>query len=171
MQFFRKLLDKLLTIVFVISGCLLGLAAILYTFNSITRLFKHGVPWIEEYCIYTVVLMVFLMQARLEIRDQQLSISFLTDQVNNRPVARRILFTIRGIVTIFVYAVLFQVGTAVIQQNLSFGVVSPIIDFPMGIYFAAIDISLALVIVYWIIYLFTKKWEPENGRSGVSGNV
>jgi TRAP-type C4-dicarboxylate transport system permease small subunit len=169
-QFLRKLLDRILTIVFVVSGCLLGLGAVLYTFNSITRLFKYGVPWIEEYCIYTVVLMVFLMQAKLEMNDQQLSISFIADRVKNKPVFRRILSTVRGIVTITVYSILFYVGTAVIQQNLSYGVVSAILEFPMGIYFAAVNLSLALVIVYWIIYLFTKKWDPDE-KGGVTDNV
>ena len=164
-------MDKFLTIVLWISGFFLGVGAVLYTFNSITRLFKYGVPWIEEYCIYTIVLMVFLMQARLEVRNQQLSISFLADKVKDNPVFSRILFTIRGIVTILVYAVLFWVGIKVIQQNLSYGVVSPILEFPMWIYFTAVETGLALVIVYWVVYLFSNKWEPGDEEAEVIDNV
>ncbi|NLY71980.1 MAG: TRAP transporter small permease [Clostridiales bacterium] len=154
----RGAMDKFLNALIVISTVFLGVALVLYTINSLARLFKVGVPWIEEYCIYSVVFIVFLIQAKLEFRDEHLSIAFLAEKVKNNPIPRRILFTIRGIVSIVVYVILFKEGLAVIQQNLSYGVVSPILSFPMGIYFTLINICFVLVIIYWIVHIFTKKW-------------
>jgi len=160
----RRAMDKFLSVLIAISTLFLGISLVLYTINSLARLFKFGVPWIEEYCIYSVVFIVFLLQAKLEFRDEHLSIAFLAEKTKNNPIPRRILFTIRGIVSIAIYLILFREGLLVVQQNLSYGVVSPIISFPMGVYFTLINICFALVIIYWIVHIFTKKWTRDDDK-------
>jgi len=164
-------MDKFITIMVVISGCILGIGALLYTFNSITRLFKYSVSWIEELCIYSIVLMVFLMQAKLEFHNEQLSISVLADKLKNKPILKRILYTFKGVVTIFVCIVLFRVGLSVIKQNLTYGVLSPVLGFPMGLYFLLINICLMMVILCQFVNIFTKKIETEDDKKEVTENV
>lgn len=162
----RKFIDGFITVIIGLSVCLLAVGAVLYAINSILRTMSLNVAWIEEYSIYSLVLVVFLMQSKLEFRDEQLSISILADKVKNKPIPRRIIFSIKGVITIAVYAVLFQTGLTVIKQNLFYGVVSPILAFPMGLYFVLVNICLALVVIYWIIHIFTKRWNPYEESEG-----
>lgn len=152
----KKITDKVLVVVLILSGFMLLSSVVCYTANCFMRyVVKAPLSWPEEYCTYIVVLMVFLMQCRLEFRDESLSIGVLWEKVKDRPVARRILFSFKGIVTIGVSLILAFIGKDLALQQFMYKAVTPVMRIPFGIYYAAIAICFLLVVLVWLIHLFT----------------
>lgn len=158
----REFTDKFLLIILIVSGLALGSSAVFYALNCLLRYaFKAPLAWPEEYCTYVIVLMVFLMQCRLEFRDESLSISVIWEKVKEKPIARRILYSFKGIVTIAMAALMTDIGFSLVEQQFTYGAVTPVMRIPFGIYYIAISISFALVAIVWVINLFTKQFDEE----------
>lgn len=170
MKFVEKLkliTDKFLLIVLVISGIFLGTSVLFYVLNCMMRyLFKAPLAWPEEYCTYIVVLMVFLMQCRLEFRDESLSIAVIWEKVKHKPVPRRVMFTVKMILTIIMSALLMYCGYNLTKQQMMYRSVLPVTRIPFSIYYGAITVCFILVIIVGIIHLFTKKFD-EKGEEDI----
>jgi TRAP-type C4-dicarboxylate transport system permease small subunit len=152
-----------LTALAAISMVFIAVSAVLSTYNAITRsFFAFSSPWIEELSCYLCALMMFLMAPRLEFNDEQLSISFLNEKLKDRPIGKKLIFHVRGAVTIFLYAVLLDAGYRVVVRNLAIGSKSPVLHAPYGYLYAVVMISMILVVVYWIFHFFMEK-EGEGG--------
>jgi TRAP-type C4-dicarboxylate transport system permease small subunit len=119
--------------------------------------------WPEEYCIYIVVLMVYFLQCRLEFKGEQLGIGIIDTLLVKHKTLRIIATLIHGAVAIVVFAVLFKVGLTVVQQQYIFGIISPVIRFPMVIYFGLINGCFVLVIAFWAIRFITKDYDVVEG--------
>ncbi len=156
----NKLVDKFLLIVLIVSGLFLASSAILYALNCFLRyVAKAPLPWPEEYCTYVIVLMVFFMQCRLEFREESLSIAVVWEKVKHRRIARRVLFTIKGVTTIVVAALMADIGFSLVDQQFAYNSVMPVMRIPFGIYYAAISVCFVLVVIVWLILLFTKRFD------------
>lgn len=156
----EKITDKFLLIVLIVSGVILASSVIFYAMNCFLRYaVKSPLAWPEEYCTYVIVLMVFLMQCRLEFYDESLSIAVVWEKVKDKPVPRRILFTFKGIVTILISVLMAHIGRNLTIQQFDYNAVTPVMRIPLGVYYAAIDICFLLIVVVWIVHIFTKRFE------------
>ncbi|MDR3294918.1 MAG: TRAP transporter small permease subunit [Clostridiales Family XIII bacterium] len=155
----KKALNGGLTGLTAISVVFLAAAAILSTYNALARsFFSFSSPWIEELSCYLAALIMFLMAPRLEYMDEQLSISFLDEKLKAFPLGRRILFYIRGVLTLFLYAVLLRAGYKVVARNLQIGSKSPVLHVLYGQLYMIVLVALILVILYWVFHFFLKDW-------------
>jgi TRAP-type C4-dicarboxylate transport system permease small subunit len=146
-----------------ISAVFIAVSALSSTYNAITRsFFAFSNPWIEELSCYLCALMMFLMAPRLEYLDEQLSISFLDEKLKAHTAARKLIFYIRGAVTVFLYAVLLNAGYRVVARNLSIGSKSPVLHMPYGWLYAIVMASMILVAVYWLFHFFLKNERGGN---------
>lgn len=159
MKALRDITGKVLDIVILICALLLASSIVIYAINCFLRYgFKAPMPWPEEYCTYFVVFMVYLLQCRLEFKDEELVIGVIDGQLKKSKVLRIVTFWIRTLVTIGIYGYLFTIGQTVIQQQVRFGALTPVMKIPLGIYFNLINICLLLVIVFSVINLITKDY-------------
>lgn len=156
----KRLAEIVTMLVTVISAVLLTSSVLIYIVNCFMRyVMRAPLPWPEEYCIYIVVLMVYFLQCRLEYKGEQLGIGLIDNLLAKYKPLRVIITLIHGGTAIFVYGVLYKVGTTVVEQQIRFGNVSPIMRVPMGTYFRLIDACFILVIVFWIIRFITDDYE------------
>ena len=146
-----------------ISATILFVATVLAAYNSIARVFLNkGFTWIEELACYAAGFIMFLMLPVLEYKDQQLSIAFLDEKLKKYPKGRKLIFYVRGAVTIFIFALLVRSGLNVFLRNYSIGAKSPIMEFPYGTLYLILWICVILVIVLWIFHFFLKDdWDKE----------
>ena len=155
-----RMADNVTWYVTVISSVMLASSVLIYVFNCFMRyVVRAPLPWPEEYCIYIVVLMVYFLQCRLEYKGEQLGIGIIDQLLAKNKILRILVTLIHGGTAIFVYVVLFKVGLVVVEQQYSFGAVSPVIRVPMGIYFGLINACFVLAIAAWAIRFFTKDYD------------
>lgn len=107
------------------------------------------------------VIIMYLMQPRLEYEDQQLSIAILDEKLKNNPIARRIIFYIRGGVTLFIYILLIKAGFDVVRVNAGTQSATPIMHLPYAVLYSIVIVLMILVIVYWVFHFFLKDWREE----------
>ena len=152
-----------------ISSLFIAVSAALSTYNALTRsFFAFSSPWIEELSCYLCALTMFLMAPRLEYLDEQLSISFLDEKLKSRPAWRRLIFYIRGVVTVCLYATLLRAGCNVVVRNLAIGSKSPVLQMPYGQLYMIVMLALILVIAYWAFHFFINRhieWRRAELRS------
>ncbi len=155
----RKTLDGGLRGFTYLSAILLSASTILSLINVITRSFlSFSTPWIEEISCYFVAIMMFIMIPVLEYKDDQLTISFLDEMLRKVPVARKIIFVFRGLVTIFFYVLLVKAGFSVVARNFEIVSATPILHIPYGWLYTIETGAFILVIVYWAFHFFLKDW-------------
>ena len=166
----RKAISRALLGLSGISATLLFIATVLSAYNSFARVVLNtGVTWIEELACYVAGFIMFIMLPVLEYNDQQLSIAFLDEKLKKYPLGRKIIFWIRGIVTIVLYAILVRAGVGVFQRNFDIGAKSPILEFSYGTLYLILWICLVLVIVAWLFHFFLKDdWDKEVDISELS---
>ncbi|MDR1246936.1 MAG: TRAP transporter small permease [Clostridiales Family XIII bacterium] len=153
----RMLLNGGLTGLMAISTVFLAVSALLSTYNAIARsFFSFSSPWIEELCCYLCALMMFLMMPRLEYFDDQLSISFLNEKLKNHPAGKKLIFCVRGVITVFLYGILLNAGYSVVVRNLLISSKSPVMKVPYGQLYTVVMITVVLVIIYWVFHFFLK---------------
>lgn len=155
-----RIADNFTWYVTVISSVMLAASVLVYVFNCFMRyVIRAPLPWPEEFSIYIVVLMVYFLQCRLEYKGEQLGIGIIDHLLTKHKILRVIVTLIHGGTAIFVYVVLFKVGLVVVEQQYTFGAVSPVIRVPMGIYFGLVNACFILAIVSWVIRFFTKDYD------------
>ena len=147
MEHLRRITDKILNFTLGISAVILASSVVIYAFNSLLRSMKMAMPWPEEYCTYIVVIMVFLVQSKLEFHDEELTINALDSVANKKPWFNTVLHVFRYLFTILVVGVIFRSCVTVAQQNFQYKAVTPVMNFSMGIYFSLVAICFGLVIL------------------------
>lgn len=159
MKALRKITEKALNAVIALSAVMLASSMLIYAYNCFMRYaVRAPMSWPEEYCTYIVVLMVFFMQCRLEFKDESLCIGLLDNMMEKNPVLERLLFYLRGVISLIVFGILLNVGVSVAKQNFFYGSISPVLKFSMGMYFALVDVCLALVMVFWVVNIITRRF-------------
>jgi TRAP-type C4-dicarboxylate transport system permease small subunit len=167
----RTILDRGLLTLTAISAAFIAAAALLSTYNAVTRsFFSFSSPWIEELSCYLCALTMFLMTPRLEYHDEQLSISFLDEKLKTRPPLRKLIFYIRGVVSVFLYIILLRAGYSVVERNLAIGSRSPVLRMPYGYLYTLVMIAVILVIIYWVFHFFLKNGQGAQNPDGRSQN-
>lgn len=161
MNALRSITGKILTLSLWLSALILGSSVLIYAANSILRSFKMAMPWPEEYCTYIVVVMVFLLQGKLEFDGDALTIDILEGAAKRSLFFRRLLHLIRLVVTAGVGIVLFRTGVSVASQNFSYGSVSPVMNISMGIYFSIINVCFVLLIITSVVCFILRLCEKE----------
>ena len=156
----RRFSDVILWIVTAISAVMLTTSVLFYVMNCYMRyVMRAPLAWPEEYCIYIVVLMFYFIQCRLEFRNEGLGIGIIDAFLAKSKLLRIFATLFHGTVAIFVYVVLLNVGRTVVRQQIRFGVLSPVMRVPMSIYFSLINVCFILVILFWVIRLFTQDYD------------
>jgi len=152
-----------------LAGIFLATSVFFYALNSLLRYFvKSAMPWPEEYCTYIIVLMIFLMQCGLEFREESLAIGVLDNVAKKYRVIEYIRFYFKTVLAIVVFVVLAHTGIGVVKQNLQFGVLSPVLRVPMGIYFALMVATFFLVILFTVLNMIsTQKFRGKQKESEV----
>lgn len=149
-----------------ISAVILLVCAILSAGNAISRyFFSVSSPFIEEFCTYGCVLLMFLMQPRLEYKDEQLSISVLDEKLAKFPAIRTVLFWFRGAVTLFIYFFIIRAGFEVIRMNVNNGASTPVMHFPYSILYGIVVAAMLLLVVYWIFHFFINDHKLRRDKS------
>lgn len=163
----RKVADIILQVVMVISAVMLTTSLIFYALNCFMRyVVRSPLPWPEEYCVYIVVLMVYFMQCKLEFHGEELCIGVLDNFINSSKAIRIIHTVFQGVVTIFLYCYLYvNAGLGVVAQQVSYGILSPVMRIPMGIYFNLVNICFLLVVIFWVINIFTKDYDKVEEKA------
>ena len=163
----RRIAEIILKIVSAVSAVMLATSALFYVMNCYMRyVMKAPLAWPEEYCIYIVVLMTFLMQCRLEFYNEGLGIGFIDSLLVKSKLLRIFVTLAHAAVVFVVYAILLKVGHTVVQQQIRFGALSPVMRIHMGIYFSLINVCFILVIVFWVIRLFTQDYGRGKVQNG-----
>jgi TRAP-type C4-dicarboxylate transport system permease small subunit len=158
MKALRRIADLCLKPIGWLSAVFLGTSAIVYAYNSVLRyVFKSAMPWPEEYCTYIVVLMLFLLQCRLEFYDEELAIGVLDNLTERYPVLKRVLFYFRCALTLVLFGILLNVCIAVTKTNFSYGVLSPVLRIPMGLYFLMTAVTFGLVMLFTLLNMISTR--------------
>lgn len=141
-----------------ISSVLLLVCTVLSAGNAISRFaFSVSSPFIEEFSCIMAVIIMYLMQPRLEYKDEQLSIAILDEKLKNFPAARRVIFYIRGLVTLFIYVLLIKAGFDVVRVNMGTQSSTPIMHLPYAVLYGIVTALLIVVVFYWIFHFFLKR--------------
>lgn len=155
----RHVAEIILTVITVVCAILLASSVVFYAFNCFMRyVVRNPLPWPEEYCIYIVVLMVYVITCRMEFFEEELCIGIIDPLIKKSKIVRNVLFILHGLLTIFIMYQMYKIGTDVVAQQSRYGIVSPVMRIPMGIYFGLVNASFVLVIVFWVINLLTKDY-------------
>lgn len=163
MRTIRRIFEFNLQIITWISAVILAISTVLSAINVFLRYgFDSSLVWADELSIYIVILMVFLFQPYLEYKDDQLSISVITEHFANKPIVLKIMYFIRMLITFVLYIVLIRSGFALISQNLMYQAATPVMRFPLWILSLIVTIGLILVLVYWIV-----KFLPDEKKGGL----
>ena len=169
----RKTLDRALLGLCLIAATILIVSTCLAAYNTIGRVaFTTSLAWIEELCCYSAGFIMFLMLPFLEYNDRQLSIAFLDEKFKaaGNIIGRKILFYIRGAVTIFAFYMLAKSGYATFTRNFMYGSKSPTLEFPYGILYLILFICVILVLFFWAFHLFLKQWKSKEGGGEIELN-
>ena len=152
----RGFAEIILRLVYILSAVMLGSSTFIYAVNGVVMRYVMRAPiaWTEEYCIYIVVLMTYLMQCRLEFYDQGIGMGVINIILPKSKALRIFVTLFNGAVVAFVYVILLNVGRTVVRQQIRFGTLLPIMKLPMAIYFGLINVCFALVLAFWVIRLF-----------------
>src|SRR5690606_33098602 len=103
-----KIVGRINNSLVAISGLFLAVSVTFCTINALGRyLFNFYFPWADKFNIFLIVFLVFLTQPWLETRDDQLKIGVLDNMVKNGTVLR-VIYVIRGIVTMAIFGVLVR---------------------------------------------------------------
>ena len=163
----RKTLTRVLFVLCLIAAAILILSTILAAYNTIGRVaFTVSLAWIEELCCYSAGFIMFIMLPFLEYNDRQLSIAFLDERfkATGNLLGRKILFYIRGGVTVFAFVMLARAGYSTFTRNHMYGSKSPTLEFPYGTLYFILFICVVLVIIFWAFHFFLKEWPKEGGE-------
>lgn len=159
----RWFAEFFLWIIHAISALMLAASALAFVLNVYMR-YIAGAPlaWPEEFSLYIVVLMVYLMQCRLEFKNESLGIGIIDPLLAKSKPLRIFVALFHIVVVIVVFGILLNVGQTVVQQQIRFGALSPIMRIPMATYFNLINICFILIIVFWVIRLFTHNFDEHD---------
>lgn len=145
-----------------VSSVLLLVCTVLSTGNAVSRFaFSVSSPFVEEFCCIMAVIIMYLMQPRLEYKDEQLSIAILDEKLKGYPMARRVIFYIRGLVTLFIYVLLIKAGFDVVRVNAGTSSSTPVMHMPYAILYGIVVALLIVVVVYWLFHFFLKDWREK----------
>lgn len=154
-----KVINKLNVLLFILSGCFIGISTFVASINGILRYsINFNFPWAEELCTYLVVIMVFMMQPYLETRDEQLCIGFLSAKLKN-PLVKKAIFIFRGLITIFILGLLVKYGIAVVERTYETKAVTYMLQIPRYLLYAITTGSFILVILGWLGVILLNKGE------------
>jgi TRAP-type C4-dicarboxylate transport system permease small subunit len=162
----RKGLEKTNVALCYLAAVILLLSTVLSVYNTIGRvMFMASFSWIEELCCYSAGFIMFIMCPFLEFNDRQLSIAFLEERFKNTGnlLGRKIIFYIRGIVTVFIFSLLARAGFSTFTRNLEINSKSPIMEWSYGVLYLILFVCVVLVIVFWAFHFFMKKWDDPVG--------
>lgn len=147
---------------FAVSAVLIAAATGFAAFNAITRFFLDlTFNWAEELCTYCVVLMVYLVIARLEFTGDQLCITAIDLWVKNAT-AQRVLNYIRGILTGAALTILGWHGISVMLKAFKRHQVTYILRLPKGILYAVALGCLAITVLVWLVLMICNKGDFEH---------
>lgn len=140
-------------------GFMLFVAAILAAINAVMRKFA-GISWTpaEEVCTYLCLLSVFIGLPKLEIGDDELSIDIFNNSIKNEKL-KKVVFLIRGIITMICFGLLFWAGISQIQNTYANHAVTSVLHIPRYLLYIVVDACYAIVIFSWIA-IFLNKGRP-----------
>jgi len=163
----RKAISAALVALSIIAAATLFVSTVLSAYNTIGRVvFTTSLAWIEELCCYSAGYIMFLMLPFLEYNDRHLSIAFLEEKfkATGNVIGRRIIFYVRGAITVFVFCILARAGYNTFTRNFAINSKSPTMEFPYGVLYLGLFLCVVLVVVLWAFHFFLKKWETEGGE-------
>ena len=152
-----KIVGRINNSLVAISGLFLAVSVTLCTINTLGRyLFNFYFPWADEFNIFLIVFLVFLTQPWLETRDDQLKIGVLDNMVKNGTVLR-VIYVIRGIVTMAIFGVLVRYGVFVVENTYASKVVTYMLQIPRYTLYAATTAIFCWIILVWLAMIFLNK--------------
>lgn len=138
-----------------IAGFLVFFSTLLSTAGAISRYsFKMPIVWIDEICVYAILLMVFLIMPELEYSNNQLTISAILRFFGDR--GHTVLIFIRGVITMAASCILAYYGFVIAQRSIERMVLTPVIRFPKGIPYYIVASCFVLSVLVWIIIMLRK---------------
>jgi TRAP-type C4-dicarboxylate transport system permease small subunit len=152
-----KIVGRINNSLVAISGLFLAVSVTFCTINALGRyLFNFYFPWADEFNIFLIVFLVFLTQPWLETRDDQLKIGVLDNMVKNGTVLR-VIYVIRGIVTMAIFGVLVRYGVHVVENTYASKVVTYMLQIPRYTLYAATTAIFCWIILVWLAIIFLNK--------------
>ena len=156
----RRFAELILQVLTYLCAALLASSVIFYAVNCFMRYVVHApMTWPEEYCIYIVVLMVYLITCRMEFFGEELSIGIIDPLLEKSKFLSNVIFVLHGLLTMFIMYQLYKIGVDVVAMQNRYSIVSPVMRIPMSIYFGLVNASFVLVIVFWVINLLTRDYK------------
>jgi len=150
-----------------VAAILLLSATFLSAYNVAGRvLFSASLTWIEEFSCYAAGFIMFFMMPYLEYNDRHLSIAFLEEsfKAKGNLVGRKIIFYIRGAITVFAFCILARAGYHTFTRNFAIDAKSPTMELPYGILYLILFVCIILVLFVWAFHFFLKDWSQKGGE-------
>ena len=143
-----------------IAAFMLFVATVITAFNTITRyLLGFVIYGSEELCAYIVLLMAYMLFPIMETENHHLKIDiFSSSSVNQK--LKNAVYVVRGIITIFIFAVLCYYGWQVISTAAKFQSASPSLRIPKAYVFGLMETFFVITVLGWLCILFINKRRP-----------
>jgi len=160
MELLRKILDKFLEMLLMISVAILVIDVLWQVFTR----FVMGNPssWTEELATFLLIWVSLLGAAVALGRGAHLGIDYFTHKLPERNRIQIELFVFAA-VSIFSFLVMIAGGISLVRQTLALEQISVALHIPMGCVYLAIPISGAFLLLYGMIGFFERFKQLKKG--------
>ena len=137
-----------------------SIATVLTSINAISRyVFSYVIFGSEELCAYSILLVAFLMFPIIEAKNGHLRIDIL-DSMSKNEKFKRIVYVIRGIITMGICGTLVFYGWRVTMVANKYKSASQTLKLPKDILFGITTLCFVFAIIGWLVILIFNKRRP-----------
>ena len=136
---------------------LLSIATVLTCINAFGRyVFNYVIFGSEEFCTYSVIIMVFLLFPVMEAEGRNIKVDILENMASSKKL-KNAAFIIRGLFTIGICGAVAYYGWRVTRTAYIYQSASPTLKIPKDVVFAITAGSFSLAVLIWICILLINK--------------
>jgi TRAP-type C4-dicarboxylate transport system permease small subunit len=155
MKAIMKFLNTLTTATDTLSMIFLCICTLTAFVNTVMRyIFLSPLRWSEELCVISLVFMVYFSLPRLEHQNEHLSMTALYNIFP--PVLKKIVNTLRSLVTIGIVSWLGKAGIDVVRRNFVSETYTQVLDLPYGLIYAVIPLAFLVILIVRLLNITAK---------------
>ena len=159
MKTIMKVLNTLTSATDVVSMVFLCICTLTAFVNAVMRyIFLAPLRWSEELCVISLIAMVYMSIPRLEHKNEHLCMTALYNIFP--PVIKKIVNTLRSLVTIGIVAWLGKAGLDVVSRNFVSNTRTQVLDWPSGLIYAVIPLAFLIILIVRLLNITAK--DPED---------
>lgn len=150
-----KTIAKILTFLCIVSIAMLVI--VVFT-QVVSRALNYSLPWTEELSRLVIVWLTFLGTSLAIHEKMHLAVTFFVKKV--RPTIRKGIYFFVHLLTIVFYGILVFYGFTLMFS--AAGNVTPTLQLPMSLFYAAIPVSSLFSIIFIVTHMFESSAEGES---------